>query len=202
MGARRIETDPERVARGRQLYENTLTPTREIAAMLGLSRNTLDNRITEWKWLRRNYSRGGPVRADTPPVAAPAPVSAQPMPAAQAEALPPGPVELPADFAARLQRILNIQFDVVEDLLKVLKPANPAEAERASRTLAVVSRTVQDIKATASSAGAMPPNDADDPVPRDIDEFRFALARRIRGFIEARRNGADRVSGAGETALD
>ncbi len=28
----------------------------------------------------------------------------------------------------------------------------------------------------------------DDPVPKDMDEFRTELARRIRGFIEARKN--------------
>jgi two-component system, NtrC family, sensor kinase len=39
------------------------------------------------------------------------------------------------------------------------------------------------------------------PVPSDIDEFRFALARRIRGFIEARRIGAVRIPGEPETPL-
>ncbi len=47
MSGRRKEIAPERLAEARRLYENTLTPVREIVAMLGVSRATLDNRRTQ-----------------------------------------------------------------------------------------------------------------------------------------------------------
>jgi hypothetical protein len=59
MAGNRKEIAPELIARGRWLYENTLTPTREIALMMGLSRNTFDNRVCEWGWVRRKYVSGG-----------------------------------------------------------------------------------------------------------------------------------------------
>jgi putative membrane protein len=45
MAGRRKDIAPERVAEYRRLYENTLTPVREIAAIMGISRNTVDNRL-------------------------------------------------------------------------------------------------------------------------------------------------------------
>jgi hypothetical protein len=193
MSGRRIEIDPELMAQCRQLYENTLTPTRDIAIKMGLSRNTLDNRIAEWKWQRRKYTSGEP-GADAPGTDV-----------AVAERAPPpvqSNVQLPADFAGRLQRIINAHCEAVERTIKVINPQNDAEAERSTRTLATIARAIAEITATATAAGQLSPNEADDdPVPRDIDEFRFELARRIRGFIEARQTGPDRVSGDPEGQL-
>ena len=49
---------------------------------------------------------------------------------------------------------------------------------------------VQSVRTLSSLApeglSAQAKEEDDDPVPKDIDEFRLALARRIRGFIEAR----------------
>ena len=50
MATPRIEIAPELVAEGRRLYEQTLTPMHYIAAMMGISRRTLENRIREWNW--------------------------------------------------------------------------------------------------------------------------------------------------------
>jgi hypothetical protein len=185
MSARRIEIAPERVAEGRELYENTLTPIRDIAKMMGLSLKTFDTRIAEWKWQRRRYTSGGQAAVE---VAASAPVLPE-----QTSA------ELPADFANRLQRIINAHCDAVERTLRVVNPQNDAEAERSTRTLATIARAVAEITATANTAGRTTPNEADDdPVPRDIDEFRYALARRIRGFIEQRQKSAAGISGPGK----
>lgn len=189
MSGRRIEIAPELVAEGRQLYENTLTPIRDIAKMMGLSRKTFDTRVGEWQWQRRYYKRGER--------AAPNKTIAV---AASAPALPVQTgAELPTDFASRLYRIIYAHFDVVERTLKVLNPQNDAEAERSMRTLATISRAVAEITATANAAGQTKPDETDDdPVPRDIDEFRYALARRIRGFIEQRRQSAAGIPGPGE----
>jgi DNA-binding Lrp family transcriptional regulator len=186
MSGRRKEIAPDRVAEGRRLYENTLTPVREIATMMGISRNTLDNRIAEWKWQRRYY-----IRVEATPAPAPDAVPAASVPAllpAEIGAAPAVPAELSAHFAARLVRIIDGQCDVIDRTLRVLNPADASEAERTTRTLAVISRTVQEIKVTALSAG--PPHDEtdDDPVPRDIDEFRNELARRIHTLIDAQQS--------------
>jgi hypothetical protein len=57
MGARRIEIAPELVAEGKRLYEQTLTPIADIAAMMGVCRETLNNRSCEWGWKHRAWQR-------------------------------------------------------------------------------------------------------------------------------------------------
>jgi hypothetical protein len=92
---------------------------------------------------------------------------------------------------------------VIERAVGVLGPSNEAEAERTVRTLAGISRTLREIAALNRPDEVAPPDEADDdPVPRDLDEFRNELARRIRGFVEARRNGAGRISDEPEGSLE
>jgi hypothetical protein len=110
--------------------------------------------------------------------------------------------ELPADLASRLQRIINAHCEAVERTLKVIHPRNDAEAERSTRTLATIARAVHEIVDASNAAGRTSPDETDDdPVPRDIDEFRYALARRIRGFIEQRQKSAAGISGSGESEV-
>ena len=59
MAPPKIEVAPELIAEGKRLYERTLTPLYEIAALMGLKRRTLNNRIVEWNWTRRHYTSGG-----------------------------------------------------------------------------------------------------------------------------------------------
>jgi hypothetical protein len=111
-----------------------------------------------------------------------APSPAAPVEIASGDALPAE--ESPMPFAERLQRVVNAQMEVIERTLSVLGPASDAEAERTARILATLSRTVQEIVATAE--GDTDPDAADDDAePRNIDEFRNELARRIRAFVEA-----------------
>jgi hypothetical protein len=166
------------MAQGRQLYENTLTPTRDIATKMGLSRNTLDNRIAEWKWVRRKYTSGEQAAA-APGTDVSVAESAPALPV-QTGAYLPAPIEARVNFAERLTRSIEEHFNVIDRTLKVLIPANAAEAERTTRTLAVISHTMQQLNATANSAGLTPTHETDDDsVPRDLDEFRNELARRI-----------------------
>jgi hypothetical protein len=64
----------------------------------------------------------------------------------------------------------------------------PAERERDARMLAVLVKTLRELAALdeshkdAARAVQADPTD-DDPVPRDIDEFRRELARRIQAFV-------------------
>jgi len=131
-------------------------------------------RVKEWNWTQRRYSGGIAAGAEVPSMPTPAPDAGI---AAVAEA-PPLP------FAERMQRVLDAEMAVIERTLNVLGPASNAEAERTTRILATISRTLQEIQATAEGQTR---DEADhDAVPGDIDEFREELARRIRGFIEAR----------------
>jgi len=189
---------PELIAEGKYLYEETLTPTDEIGTRMGLSRSAFYLRVKEWKWKRRRYSSGGIEAEQAAAVCATA--ASEPVVAQQAaEKLTTEP---PLAFAERLRRVIDAQMQVAERTLKVLGPASSAEAERTSRILAMVSRTVQEIQATAEGQTSFHETD-DDPVFIDIDEFREELARRIRSFVDARRSrsgGTDGDAAAGADA--
>jgi hypothetical protein len=58
MASPKIQVAPELVAEGQRLYETTMTTIGDIAALMGLSRRTLENRIVEWKWQRRRQPSG------------------------------------------------------------------------------------------------------------------------------------------------
>ena len=201
MPRQRIEFAPALIAEGKRLYEKTLTPMRDIAALMGISRRTLEKRIREWNWQRRQVS-GRPIELLHAMRGAVMATLTDPS---------PSPVSIPADseiaqqrkeIAARIQSLVVQHLSAVEKVLAVLGAADVLEAQRESRTLASLSRTVREIAALNASEQQVLPDEADDdPVPSDIDEFRRELARRIRGFIEARRNGAGGVSGEPEGSV-
>ena len=59
MPAHKIQIAPELIAEGKRLYEQTLTLTSDIAAMKGICRETLNDRIREWRWKRHTRGTGG-----------------------------------------------------------------------------------------------------------------------------------------------
>lgn len=76
----------------------------------------------------------------------------------------------------------------------------PAERERDSRMMAILVKTLREMIALDGTPGddaAASQTEAEDadPVPRDIDEFRRELARRIRAFVAAKRDGDAGVPG-------
>lgn len=107
-----------------------------------------------------------------------------------------------AALYARVYRAAQAQMDTLELVQKTLQPTQPAQAERTARVTATLNKTLLEIAALARPDEGAPPDEADDdPVPRDIDEFRRELARRIRGFVEARRNRAAGFSSESEGSL-
>ena len=78
---------PELIAEGKYLYEQTLMPTDEIGARMGLSRSAFYLRVKEWKWKRRRYSSGEVDDAAAP--RAPAPRRRHRAPRRPADAPPP-----------------------------------------------------------------------------------------------------------------
>jgi hypothetical protein len=201
MPVHKIEIAPEVIAEGKRLYERTLTPLRDIAALMGISNRTLDNRVREWGWQRRRMP-AQPVALHH--AARGAVIAAMTGGAATGDAADPAPAsdERRAAIAAQIQDAVTSALDAVKRTLDKLDPADSAEAERAGRALAGVSRTLRELAAVNEPPEASTPHETDnDPVPGDIDEFRFELVRRIRGFIEARRQGAGGLHGGSETDM-
>jgi hypothetical protein len=91
-----------------------------------------------------------------------------------------------AALVARLWRAAERQVREVEARINAIG-LQPAEREGNARTMAVVVKTLRDLAAfDAAQRKQGPESEDDDPVPRDIDEFRRELARRIRAIVEGR----------------
>ena len=184
----KIEIAPERIAEDKQLYELTETPVPDIATLMGMSRRTLARRIVEWGWTPRSAPRHVTDRALVAAAPAVAVVNAAPGDADDSLA----PEARTAANAARIQKIVKRGLDAVERVLDKVGPADEGGAERSARTLAAVARTLQEMAAITKPDEGAPPDEADDdPIPRDIDEFRNELARRIHALIDARQDGGN-----------
>jgi hypothetical protein len=88
----------------------------------------------------------------------------------------------------RIERLVEKELAAEEAVRAQLGPLPrpPADAERAARTLATLTQTLH---ALARLRCGQPPDlgsDDDDDMPRDIDEFRRDLARRIDAFVASR----------------
>jgi hypothetical protein len=93
---------------------------------------------------------------------------------------------------ARIERLVERELSAEEAARARLGPLarTPADAERCARTLATLTQTLHALARLRS--GAQPDDglpDDDDDMPRDIDEFRRELARRIRIFVQSRTGG-------------
>lgn len=104
----------------------------------------------------------------------------------------PGNVMAPAALAVRVQRVVERELDAIDQILGAIGAADAAEAERSARTLASLARALKEVMRLAAPDEAADADD-DDPVPRDLDEFRRELARRIEALA---------AGGAAETAGD
>lgn len=200
---------PEQLAQARHLYEQTVVPVVQIAAMFSVSDRWFYQRIRDENWRRRQSKQRSFHFARALSEAA--------------AKLPPGGGELPPPppldperlantrlaLAARLQDAVDAHLQAVKRVLAVVTPTDHGEAELCSRTLANVAEALSEVAfLTRPPEDEMTPHadadadDDDDIVPRDVDEFRRELTRRIRGFIEARRNGAAELPFRPEGHLD
>ncbi len=116
---------------------------------------------------------------------------------------PPPPGEGGEKIVPRLQSAVAQVLPAIETTIARLASGalNAGELEKAGRTLGTLTRTLRELNALLAQHNA--PLDSaqtdDDPVPQDMDEFRYELARRIRAFIAARQKerGAQPDPGAG-----
>lgn len=180
---------PELLAEARRMYEQTLAPVDDVAAMLGMTRTPFYKIVNREGWHGRR-ARSGTfhfARALSPEGAA----ALMPMPAEQPRAAAAVNCEpiAPWQRAALAQRIMAAaerEIDAVERILAKVAPGDQMEIEQCARTVASVARTLREIAALNQPDEVTPPDEADDdPVPLDIDEFRNELARRIHAIIDA-----------------
>jgi hypothetical protein len=106
-----------------------------------------------------------------------------------------------ADRAALVQRLWRTADRQVLEIEQRLQASGlePTEREGNARTLATLVKTLRELaafdEAQARRGGkAHKDDDDDDPVPRDIDEFRREIARRIDALVASRTHGV----GSGE----
>jgi hypothetical protein len=101
-----------------------------------------------------------------------------------------GSASNPLPAIERIERLVERELDAEEAARTTLGllPRAPADAERCARTLATLTQTLH---ALARLRGGLAPDQGlpDDDMPRDIDEFRRELARRICAFVESRTGG-------------
>lgn len=190
-----IEFPPALVAECRRLYEQTATPATEIAAMMGVSRDTLRRRTRAWGWVRRHEPRAARDPAKSRRVANAVAAAAATAAQSAMPVLPRVAPERRAALAATLVETVEDQMNAVKRVLATVQPKDHAEAEHSTRMIASVSQILRDTvalfpsdKTTTHAANlAADPDD----IPRDIDEFREALARRIEAFVAAHAGGQE-----------
>jgi hypothetical protein len=191
----RKQVAPERIAEGKFLYEETLTPTDEIGKRMGLSRSAFYLRVKEWGWKQRRYSHGlgddagAPILPQPPPVVVNPPVLRDEFASlGAANCEPADAFDVRARNYARVCAAVGRQIAIIEGIQATLMPTQPAQAERSARVLALLNKSLLEIAETTKPDTNAEIDDADDDtIPGDIDEFRRQLARRISGLVDVAR---------------
>ena len=200
------ELTSEDWAQVRYEYECTERPIPDICAEHAMSSGTLRDRVRRWNWKRRRepISREGPPPPPAPRVglaaAPPAPLpqsetalaypAAVPQAAIAEDACTPGESDS-ASIVPRLQNAVARVLPAIEATLTQLATHShrPREMEQAGRALASLTRTLRELNALLTQHAVAAEED-DDDMPKDIDAFRFELARRINAWVDARRGQA------------
>ncbi len=187
----RKQIDPELLAEAKRLYEQTLAPVDDICGMLGISRPLFYRRAHEENWRGRRakvatfqFTRA--LSGDAVAKLLPAPID---QPRAEIVPAPKGPSEEQRlALALKFHDAVVGALEAIQRISSVIKPADHNEIEKIARASACVTRSLREIQALAQPETEAPADDIDDdPIPQDIDEFRDALAARIRGIIDVRR---------------
>ncbi len=181
----------------RSLRQRGLSPAMQLLAeaqALAASRS-LDNPIRHPEARAQRASKGdGPDewQTDGPHPSRLAPLGLAPQ--------DDGETAAPPDLLIKLEQILA-QLIAAQQLA----PANGIHSPQGARNLTML---IQAMRALKGMRGPAPTdtgpteNDDDDDMPRDIDEFRRDLARRIDAFVASRTGDEDGVAGSGVAPLE
>lgn len=188
MSSPRIQIPPERVAEGKYLFEETNTLRQDIAAVMGISPDTLRRRSFEWGWKQR--LRLSDVRASRSAGGTPGRFTAR-----QHHAGSAGDRVAAARRRAVASRIMSRIMAMLEDELTRIETTFREAGVSAGgafdnriRAILGVTKALREVELMSKPDEVIPPNAADNDPPRNIDEFREALARRIESFVTAQQS--------------
>jgi len=173
----------EKIAEAKHLYEQTLVPSTDIASLLGLSRSTFTSRVREWGWKKRKTGAQPSMRMHRSARGELAIVPAT-RPRKGAGEVPRSP-EARIALAERIQTVAEREIAAVEQVLTILGTSDASETEAAARTLASLARTLRELRQLDATMATPEPTD-DEPVPRDIEELRRSLARKLDALVAGR----------------
>jgi hypothetical protein len=205
-----VQYTAEFLAAARHGYENTDQPMRELARELGIGLTTLSTLAEKNGWAKRSQRQRGlspamQLLAEAQALAAKGPVhsreSGNPDSAQQQAQEGLGPrfrgdersesALVAPDPAALLIKLEQILAQLIA--AQQLAPANGIHSPQGARTLTLLInslRTLKGMRGPAPTDTGSIDNDYDD-MPRDLDEFRHALARRIDAFVASETNADD-----------
>ena len=189
MSSPRIQIPPERVAEGKYLFEETNTLRQDIAAVMGISPDTLRRRSFEWGWKQR--LRLSDVRASRP-------AGGTPGTARQHHAGSVGDRAAAARRRAVALRIMAMLEDELARIETTFREAGISAGgafDNRIRAILGVTKALREVELMSKPDEVIPPNAADNDPPRNIDEFREALARRIESFVTAQQSADGRSDG-------
>ena len=190
MHYRRTHRDftPEALADIRQRYVETDEPQQSIANDYSVHRKTIDQVARRQEWPRRKERRPRDVPEDLK-------LAKQAVTAVRAvgkEAVAPGSSRMSAAeraaLADRLERQVEQQLAELERRQAIVgnEVSAQADADRAARIVGRLTETLHKVRHLRSPdmtpADGIPACD----IPKDIDEFRHRLARRMRDFVRSR----------------
>ncbi|MFZ0069021.1 MAG: hypothetical protein WAK90_22905 [Pseudolabrys sp.] len=184
MSLRRIQIPPAVAAEGKRQWEETNIFRQDIAAGMGISPDTLRRRSIEWGWKER--PRRSPVRAFRPAGATPGRFAARHHQAGSA-----GDSAAAARRRAVALRIMAMLEDELARIETTFKEAGVSAGgafDNRIRAILGVTRALREVELMSKPDEVIPPDAADNDTPRNIDEFRDALARRIESFVAAQQN--------------
>ena len=182
MSLRRIQIPPALVAKGKYLFEETNALRQDIAAMMGISPDTLRRRSIEWglegaaasgRCARLQAWRRNAVRDETHHAGS----AGDPAAAARRRAV-----------ALRIMAMLEDELARIETTFREAGVSAGGAFDNRIRAILGVTKALREVELMTKPDEVIPPNAADNDTPRNIDEFREALARRIESFVTAQQN--------------
>lgn len=186
---------PELIAWGKDRWENSDDSQRVIALEFKIKPGTLRRYAVQWRWkprvtVPRDLTPATRLLLETEQLAA----------EAEAAASGPDSEDAQASRAARadrLERALNAQIEELERTQAAIKQSRRPSSLDLSRISTSITRLIGAQFDLNRARQGLPQERAayEDDMPADIDAFREDLARRIRAFVESRR---DSEGGVGE----
>jgi len=165
---------PEALADARYRYEETSESVISIAKRLGIGERTLRSNIHKWNWRQRRPADASAANAE----AARAAVT----PAVVLSALELEAVQTAQTIQSTVQREVAVIGLIVA---KLGVSTTSAEVERTARTLATLTRTLQEVLRLTTPHAASDES-SNDRGPDDPDDFAKDLVRRMDEFARRR----------------